>query len=316
MTAGTGGDLRFAILGPLEVRAGDTRIRLGGPIASRVLTTLLLDSGRMVPVSRLVEAAWDEEPPATAAHQVRKAVAELRQRIPGGAALLVTDGPGYRADVSREQLDLSRFSDRLREARDALEAGRRADAADRLRAALALWRGPVMPGGGGSVIAAASVVLQERRLAAVEQLMELRLALGESRELVGDLRELVAEHPMAETFRGQLMLAPYAWADGLATLTVWGFQKRSCGGWVVGGRAARTAGCCRIVWRHLSRNGCCWSRTRARRPIRCRRGIGGSSCPMGEWRSTGCVRRISSSGAVSSTVSPARHNLCRICGRG
>ncbi|MGW3120790.1 BTAD domain-containing putative transcriptional regulator [Streptomyces sp. NPDC001107] len=199
----------FAILGPLEVRAGGVRLRLGGPLQMRVLTTLLLDPCRMVPVSRLVEAAWDDEPPATAAHQVRKAIADLRQRIPDGPSVIVTDGPGYRADVAREQLDLSLFSDRLLEARNALEAGHPAEAAELLRTALVLWRGPVMPGGGGSVIAAASVVLEERRLAAVEQLMELRLTLGESRELIGDLRELVAEHPLGETFRGQLMLALY-----------------------------------------------------------------------------------------------------------
>ncbi|MCT9081113.1 AfsR/SARP family transcriptional regulator, partial [Streptomyces fulvoviolaceus] len=204
-----GEDVSFAILGPLEVRAGGLRLRLGGRVPTRVLTTLLLEPCRMVPVPRLVEAAWGGEPPATAAHQVRKAVADLRQRIPDGPSLIVTDGPGYRVDVTREQLDLSVFSDRLREARDLLEAGRSVAAADRLRAALGLWRGPVMPGAGGSVIAAASVVLEERRLAAVEQLMELRLALGESRELIGDLRELVAEHPLGESFRGQLMLALY-----------------------------------------------------------------------------------------------------------
>ncbi|MEU6351667.1 BTAD domain-containing putative transcriptional regulator [Streptomyces sp. NPDC047072] len=209
MDDGVRGEAGFAILGPLEVRAGGVRLRLGGPIQARVLTTLLLDPCRMVPVSRLVEAAWDDEPPATAAHQVRKAIADLRQRIPGGPSMIVTDGPGYRVDVARSQLDLSQFSDRLCEARDALEAGHLAEAAELLRTALVLWRGPVLPGGGGSVIAAASVVLEERRLAAVEQLMELRLALGESRELIGDLRELVAEHPLGESFRGQLMLALY-----------------------------------------------------------------------------------------------------------
>ena len=76
MDDGVRGEMRFAILGPLEVRAGEVRLRLGGPIQERVLTTLLLDPCRMVPVSRLVEAAWDGEAPVTAAHQVRKAIAD------------------------------------------------------------------------------------------------------------------------------------------------------------------------------------------------------------------------------------------------
>ncbi|MFD9468249.1 AfsR/SARP family transcriptional regulator [Streptomyces goshikiensis] len=202
-------DVHFAVLGSLEVRAGGTRIRLGGPISERVLATLLLDPGRVMPIGRLVEAAWDDEPPATAAHQVRKAVADLRQRIPDGGRLIVTEGAGYRVAVAPERLDLSLFALRLRQARAALDAGRPLDVARELRAALDLWRGPVLSGSGGTAIASASAVLEERRLTAVEQLIEIRLALGESGELVGDLRELIAAHPLREAPRGQLMLALY-----------------------------------------------------------------------------------------------------------
>ncbi|MFE3627039.1 AfsR/SARP family transcriptional regulator [Streptomyces goshikiensis] len=202
-------DVHFAVLGSLEVHAGDTRIRLGGPISERVLATLLLDPGRVMPIGRLVEAAWDDEPPATAAHQIRKAVADLRQRIPDGGRLIVTEGAGYRVAVAPERLDLSLFALRLRQARAALDAGRPLDVARKLRAALDLWRGPVLSGSGGTAIASASAVLEERRLTAVEQLIEIRLALGESGELVGDLRELIAAHPLREAPRGQLMLALY-----------------------------------------------------------------------------------------------------------
>jgi DNA-binding SARP family transcriptional activator/tetratricopeptide (TPR) repeat protein len=204
-----GADVHFAVLGSLEVTVGDIWLKLGGPVPKRILATLLLEAGRMVPVSRLVEAVWGEEPPRTAEHQVRKAIADLRQRIPDGGSLFVTDGPGYRIDVAPENLDLSLFSLRLRQAREAQDSGRTAEAADLLRVALALWRGPVMSGSGGPVIAAAAAVLEERRLVAVEQLVELRLALGESGELVGDLRQLIAEHPLWETLRGHLMVALY-----------------------------------------------------------------------------------------------------------
>ncbi|MER8094672.1 AfsR/SARP family transcriptional regulator [Streptomyces goshikiensis] len=202
-------DVHFAVLGSLEVHAGGARIRLGGPISERVLATLLLDPGRVMPIGRLVEAAWDDEPPATAAHQIRKAVADLRQRIPDGGRLIVTEGAGYRVAVAPERLDLSLFALRLRQARAALDAGRPLDVARELRAALDLWRGPVLSGSGGTAIASASAVLEERRLTAVEQLIEIRLALGESGELVGDLRELIAAHPLREAPRGQLMLALY-----------------------------------------------------------------------------------------------------------
>ncbi|MFJ9869338.1 AfsR/SARP family transcriptional regulator [Streptomyces sp. NPDC101165] len=201
--------VRFNILGSLEGWHGDRRLRLGSPTQERVLVTLLLEPGRMVPVPRLVAAAWDDEPPQTAGHQIRKAVAALRTRIPGGAGLIVTDGAGYRAVLGEDQLDLHEFGRRSAEARQAVAAGQPAEAVGHLRACLDLWRGPVMAGTGGSVISAASAALEERHMAVAEQYFELQLELGQSTELVGALRELVTAHPLRETLRGRLMLALY-----------------------------------------------------------------------------------------------------------
>ncbi|WP_328552733.1 MULTISPECIES: AfsR/SARP family transcriptional regulator [unclassified Streptomyces] len=209
MTTPTGEQLRFNILGPIEGWSAGARLRLGGIIQERVLATLLLEPGRVLPVTRLVEAAWDEDPPATASHQVRKAVADLRRRIPGGAEVLLTEGPGYRIVIDESQNDLSEFGMLVRTARTAVAESRPAEAVELLRAALALWRGPLLSGSGGPVIEAAATTIEERRQAAWEQLVELRLALGESAEVIPDLRELTAQHPLRETLRGQLMVALY-----------------------------------------------------------------------------------------------------------
>ncbi|MFI1766854.1 AfsR/SARP family transcriptional regulator [Streptomyces sp. NPDC020800] len=201
--------VRFDILGALEGWHGERRLRLGSPTQERVLVTLLLEPGRMVPMARLVAAAWDEEPPQTAGHQIRKAVAALRTRIPGGASLIVTDGAGYRAVLEDHQLDLHEFTRRAQEARRAVAAGQAAEAVGHLRACLDLWRGPVLAGTGGAVISAASAALEERHMAVAEQYFELQLELGQSGELVGPLRELITAHPLRETLRGRLMLALY-----------------------------------------------------------------------------------------------------------
>ncbi|MFI1457160.1 BTAD domain-containing putative transcriptional regulator [Streptomyces roseus] len=108
-----------------------------------------------------------------------------------------------------EQLDLLEFNGHMQQARRAVAVGQPQEAADQLRAALTLWRGPVMSGAGGSVVEAAGAVLEERRLGAAEQLFELRLALGEAGELIGDLRTLIAQHPLRESLRGHLILALY-----------------------------------------------------------------------------------------------------------
>lgn len=170
---------------------------------------LLLEAGRVVPVARLVEATWEKDPPVTASHQVRKAVADLRRRIPTGTEVIATDGPGYRVVVADDQVDLLEFDALTRAAGQALREGGRSAAAEALRAALALWRGSVLSGTGGPVIEAAATALEERRLAAAEQFFDLCLALGESGELISGLRALITQHPLRETLRGQLMLALY-----------------------------------------------------------------------------------------------------------
>ncbi|MEU9158716.1 BTAD domain-containing putative transcriptional regulator [Streptomyces sp. NPDC048424] len=204
-----GGRPRFHVLGSLEGWDGEVRLRLGGAIQERVLCMLLLEAGRVVPVARLVEATWEKDPPVTAAHQVRKAVADLRRRIPAGNEVIATDGPGYRVVVADDQVDLLEFDALTRAAGQAVREGRQSEAAEALRAALALWRGSVLSGAGGPVIEAAATALEERRLAAAEQRFELCLALGESGELISGLRALITQHPLRETLRGQLMLALY-----------------------------------------------------------------------------------------------------------
>ena len=200
---------KFAVLGSLEVRSGSALIPFNGDLQRRVLVTLLLEPGRVVPISRLVAAAWNEEPPDSAEHQVRKTVAKLRSRIPHGPDIIVTDGPGYRAVVDPEQLDLLRYQNLLRQARLSLDAGETDRAAAQLREALALWRGPVLAGSGGRVVDAASTALEERRLTAAEQLYDLCIDAGEAAEITGELRGLVGEHPLRETLRSRLMLALY-----------------------------------------------------------------------------------------------------------
>ncbi|GLY28378.1 BTAD domain-containing putative transcriptional regulator [Kineosporia sp. NBRC 101731] len=202
----------------MEVHLGNVLESFKGALQQRVLVMLLLETGRVVPVSRLVTAVWNEEPPDSAEHQVRKAVAKLRSRLPHGRDIIVTDGPGYRAVVDAEQLDLLRYQKLLRQARESLNGGESQQAVAQLREALALWRGPVLAGSGGHVVDAASTVLEEQRLSAAEQLYELRIASGEATEVTGELRALVDENPLRETLRHQLMLALYQSGQQAAAL--------------------------------------------------------------------------------------------------
>jgi YVTN family beta-propeller protein len=113
-------------------------------------------------------------------------------------------------EVARGELDLERFGELADRGRDSLAAGNAVAAARVLREALAMWRGPPLADFAYEPFAQAAVAqLEELHLAAIEDRVEADLALGRARELVGELRDLVARHPLRERLRGQLMLALY-----------------------------------------------------------------------------------------------------------
>jgi DNA-binding SARP family transcriptional activator len=181
-----------------------------GPRARVVLATLALNAGRVVSMNRLIAAVWPDEPPATAVTQIHVCVSALRRALTdlGVAAardLIVTAPPGYVLRAAPDQIDLSRFDELLTEARTAADDGDPHQAAALFREALALWRGPALEGFPGLVVEATR--LEERRLAAVEERAEADLALGRAADLVPELSELVARHPVRERLRALLMRA-------------------------------------------------------------------------------------------------------------
>jgi len=206
---GVGRGVRFNVLGALEVWAGDERIHLGGPKAERLLAALLLEPRRVVPVNRLVDAVWEYEPPSTAAHRVRKSVAELRKRIPGGGDLFVTSGPGYLIDVVEEQVDALLFQALCEQSVEAETGGDGPLAVALVQRALALWRGDVLAGEGSPAVEADVRSLEEQRMSAIERLYGLRLSLEDASASVPGLRELTERHPYQENLRGLLMVALY-----------------------------------------------------------------------------------------------------------
>ena len=195
------------LLGPLEVSHGQAPIPLGPPRQRALLARLLLDANRTVAVARLVDDLWGDDPPATAFKIVQIQVSKLRKLLPAG--LLVTQLPGYALKVPPETLDLVRF-DRLREqGRAALAGGSPGEAAALLRDALALWRGPALAEFDAPFAAIESARLEDLHLACIEERIDADLALGKHAELVGELDALVAQHPLRERLRGQVMLARY-----------------------------------------------------------------------------------------------------------
>ena len=107
--------MRYLILGPLEVRDGDTEVELRGGQQRKLLAILLLHSGEAVSSDLLVEELWDGKPPGTAAKALQGYVSSLRKQL--GQEAVETVGGGYRLKVAPGDLDAHRFEELLAEAR-------------------------------------------------------------------------------------------------------------------------------------------------------------------------------------------------------
>ena len=158
----------------------------------------------MISTDRLIDEVWGPTPPKTAGASLQNYVSRLRKAI--GADLIVSQPAGYVLRVDPERFDLTRFERLTAEARGAEPRER----AEKLRAALALWRGPALEDLAFEPFARDEVGrLEEARLSALEQRIDADLELGSAGDLAGELEQLVEQQPLRERFRAQLMLALY-----------------------------------------------------------------------------------------------------------
>jgi len=200
--------LEFRVLGPLEVLVRGTPARIGGPRQRALLAILLAHANEVVPVARLVDEVWGDDPPVTAGNVLQTYVSQLRKAL--GRDTITTRGKGYVVAVADGALDLRVFERRAGAGARALADGRFGAAAEEFRAALALWRGPALSDLADEPCARTiGARLDELRVVALERAIEAELACGRDAELLAELDELVARHPLHERFRAQQMLALY-----------------------------------------------------------------------------------------------------------
>jgi DNA-binding SARP family transcriptional activator len=198
-------DVSFQVLGPVRVRAGDRELALRGQRQLRVLAMLLLTPDQSLSLRGLIDGVWDDEPPATAKRQLQNSLSMLRRDL--GAPVIVSGRAGYRLQLDRDQVDARVFQDRVARAAAARRDGRLDDAVALLRGGLGIWRGPALAGCTGRSMESAAAQLDEQRLSAIEQCLDLELALGRHDQLVAEIAGLVAAHPLRERLVGLLMLA-------------------------------------------------------------------------------------------------------------
>jgi DNA-binding SARP family transcriptional activator len=195
--------------GPMEISHGGISTRVASHLQQVLLGMLLVRRGGVVSVSALADALWPARPPATVGKSIQIHVHRLRRALVDAAAVQHRP-PGYALAMPPANVDIYRFEELAQRGRAALVSGDRAAAAELFRQATDLHRGPAFQGlDEVDELAIESQRLAELRLAALEDRIAADLSLNGSAGVVPELEALVAEHPLRERFRAQLMTALY-----------------------------------------------------------------------------------------------------------
>lgn len=199
--------MQIAMLGSFEVRSDDGALAdVPGARLRALLIALALRPGHVVPKALLVDWIWGDFPPADSANALQRLVSRLRKALPGEVVEGQTEG--YRLRIAADAVDAVRF--------ERLVAAARAGAEDDphrmrlLREALGLWRGAAMQDVGlqdSAAFDATVARLDGLRLTATEDRVDAEVALGRGAQVVTELTDLVAAHPVRERLVAALMRA-------------------------------------------------------------------------------------------------------------
>ncbi|MEV6329126.1 BTAD domain-containing putative transcriptional regulator [Streptomyces sp. NPDC051909] len=204
--------MEFRLLGTVSITAEAGELPLGPAKRRSVLAALLLRANSVVPVDRLIDTVWAEDPPARARTVVQGHVSRLRALFEQGGAddygvELATRSQAYELCMPDQLLDTHRFEELVQLAGHQKHP---ADAVLMLREALALWRGPALTGTVASEpLLVAAQALEETRLVTVEQLAAAYGRLGEHTRAAAVLRAEAAANPLRESLTAALMLSLY-----------------------------------------------------------------------------------------------------------
>jgi SARP family transcriptional regulator, regulator of embCAB operon len=207
-------DLRFGVLGPLQMTADGTPVAVGTPKQRAVMAMLVINRNRAVGVDSLIHAVWGDPPPVGARATLHSYVSNLRRVISGTGAdphtVLAAAPPGYRIAVADVKCDLGRFVSAKHDGVRAAAARRFEEASRHLGVALAEWRGPVLDDlRDFNFVDPLAQALAEDKVVAQIARAEAEIACGRAYAVIGELEALIAEHLYREPLWAQLITAYY-----------------------------------------------------------------------------------------------------------
>ncbi|NYI04197.1 AfsR/SARP family transcriptional regulator [Allostreptomyces psammosilenae] len=211
----------ISVLGSFTVRECGRNVVPTAAKPRKLLALLATHPDQLLSVRSILDELWGEDLPRSAMTTLQTYVLHVRNHIvsalveagrPASAAkaVLVTQARGYLLATHGGAVDLREYERLAAEGHRAVEAGRWAEASDRFRGALGLWRGPALVDvEAGPLLSVQVARLEESRLSVVAQMMEAELRIGRHHRVLDELAGLVEQHPTHESLHALYMLALY-----------------------------------------------------------------------------------------------------------
>jgi len=206
--------VEFGLLGTTTIRGAHGTIEVTSAQSRTLLALLLARPGHLVPMHEIIDALWPADsptPPKKPVNAVHQIVRNLRQAL-GDRKLIEYRAPGYLIKVDPDVVDIGRFRSAVTQAHADTDDQRRVD---RLREALALWRGDPLADIATTALDPVKHRLVAERVEAFALCVNAELKLGRHKEVVAELTDWVARHPVKERLHHHLILALYR-CDGEA----------------------------------------------------------------------------------------------------
>lgn len=172
---------------------------------------LLANSGSFVRIGELVDGLWGERAPATGEAVIRTYISRIRRLLSehGLESAINSRSGGYMLDPSLFALDAAEFAEMVETARKERASGHIAVAAKHLEVALALWTGTALAGVPGEAAERERFRLERLKLVATQELLQLRLELGEHAEVVAEVPLLIEQNRLEESLYEIYLLGLY-----------------------------------------------------------------------------------------------------------
>lgn len=201
--------IRVAVWGPLAVHDEAGPIVVPAARQRTLLACLAVCAGEVVSTDKLADRMWGEDLPAHPRNVLHTYVRRLRLLL--GHQVIETVPGGYLMRISRDNVDLLRFRDLVRRARESAGEGAEDHELPLLRQALSLRRGePFEDLNSWWLERELAPLMEEEWLAALLRRIDLDLAAGRHHDPIPELNEVIAAHPLREEAWERLIRALHA----------------------------------------------------------------------------------------------------------